>query len=413
MRPKKGEMSDFAIEASGPPDLKRARVAPPPPRLFLDAASSPLVETLTLRITGTRLETDDQTYCGVEIRGPKDGGAGIYSAIISSQDALVFRLYKCIDVSLALGEYSHTTGHSICLIWNSRLETCELHDPNGSVENTFPDIAPGLVKAIHRGLLRPLISPELDNPASPFSVSVQNVYAIQVLEQEMCARAAEKIAQLEEGSLKQKLVAVIPLLDDNGGFCVGWTLFKQLDNYRNELKFYDHVQKVMQQFDIDNALEHGGVANNFIAAAYGIWIDAFCEQFDLSAGEGAQSEVHDLFDYLAVPILLRLLCAYFYHCFSANVRLGMQVNNIESIVWPHYMTADDDLRSALNTIYEHAPGAVLPEPSFLVRVQTIKPNFLYPGLPPNERPAQPWRISVDTRAKIGSRHAKLGTLPAS
>ena len=165
---------------------KRRRLAPN--RMFVDLPFS-INEKLSVEIHAKRVNEADMSSYVVEINAPTEG---IFTATISPEDVANFSEFGSIKLRLK----TMYGNHVFALLRNSRFRTCEIHDSNGSLFATNEKLAPELLKALHRGLLRPLISPESGPPQDPFSGNFsREAPALQIIELNLCDATCRQLEQ--------------------------------------------------------------------------------------------------------------------------------------------------------------------------------------------------------------------------
>ena len=328
---------------------KRKRLNKKRNRVFRDAALVEYDEELTTRVRNLRLSLEDRSSCHVNIIGPPHGYLGTCKAQISDADIENFKRYNAIKVMFfARGLVD---GHALTLIRNANSGECELYDSNGDPSASFGyATACALSRALHRGLLRRLISPEPGEPVAPFSVSIQHQdIAVQINERRCCADALNSL-ESDETVFKHFLAVGTynRLLDylskKTPGFCETWSTFRLIDNVKTSLKFFNVVNEASRD-------PLGTPANDLMTTATEVYYRSFCKDLlntdidsDLYSIDDFMKEpwIKTLFVLMVIPIVTRLLANYFVACSEKGLSFKS-----DELWWP---SRDKTLQNFLQTL---------------------------------------------------------------
>ena len=309
-------------------------------RRFIDVAANNLAtdEYLTVRIHEHTLPIRDKNTCKVMIICPH-GGDGVFQARISPGDVAQFQKFKSTWLGIK-PEDTSKDGHAIFLTMNARTGGYELYDPKGSIETSLPFEARGLLKAVHRGLLRALIAPEVQHPSNPFSVSFQTqARGIQDVERSECHVLQTQIANspLLSPEIKKGLISYLR----DTGFCVTWSMFQLVDNVNNSQLLFSFFAKAY--------IYNDERAKSVICeAARAAWF----ENFKIDVGLTDQKIATDLCNACTLPLFTRLLAATF-------VSLQEREYSLENISewWPTtsvYEPPVPQLQNFMNVLWKFA-----------------------------------------------------------
>lgn len=280
------------------------------------AANHDIIEqALILRIRGTALIEPDSTFCEITIKGPPDGD-GEFTALISNNDVANFKKFKSVHI---VYNSSPNPKHTLFLTQNQKTKSYDIYDPNGAVEYTLPPKAGGgLIKAVHRGLLHPLISSSGLAPSAPLSISFQSQPGLQAIEKVQSDAVVELLGRVVyKEALKLNIRRRLVLYLKNAkAFCYSWSLFKVIDNTKASLGFYDLIEGafVYNEPRYKHALE--------LAATRKWWepfkADIQCEPTTARIKDAIET----LFRAMALPIFIRTLAYYFYRMSKGGRHLG-------------------------------------------------------------------------------------------
>lgn len=246
-----------------------------------------------------RLEEKDPAWNVVQIFTPKSklNKTNQYIAQMSQGDCDMFQQYGVCTLEIGAASKTSKTvdGHTLCVVRNQITKTCDIFDPNGSLETTYattPETLKGLHKAINLGLLRPLLAP-LDN-RNTFNVSLQggSQYGLQEYERAQTKSELEqKWFKDMESNDQEKFKDVC----EDFGFCATWSLFRCVDQMQNKQVIY----RLFEQFALRGDKE---VKDAFLKAMKDRFYDTFEEETRLN---------ENIFKNLALTIFIRLLATYF------------------------------------------------------------------------------------------------------
>ena len=156
---------------------KRRRLAPD--RMFVDLPFT-MNEKLSVEIHAKRVNEADMSSYVVEINARTEG---IFYGDYKSEDVANFP--SLVLLNSALRRCTAITYLLFCAIL--AFERASYTIPTGLFFATNEKLAPELLKALHRGLLRPLISPESGPPQDPFSGNFsREAPALQIIEINLC-----------------------------------------------------------------------------------------------------------------------------------------------------------------------------------------------------------------------------------
>ena len=390
---------------------KRRRLAPD--RMFVDLPFT-MNEKLSVEIHAKRVNEADMSSYVVEINARTEG---IFTATISPEDVANFSEFGSIKLRLK----TMYGDHVFALLRNSRFRTCELHDSNGSLFATNEKLAPELLKALHRGLLRPLISPESGPPQDPFSGNFsREAPALQIIEINLCFAVCRQLEELNNEKLKQLLFPILKNPEDkihnSFGLCSAWVTFKQIDKYRNDLRFFNFIEKAASDLNTSSGCLE---TNQLKEAAYGAWYN----QFELDLKQKlkyniAPLVIRPIFVLMLLPILIRMLSMYFVALSKGNIeRQFGNEQHIKNMLWPDFDSADD-LESSLSVLYSayqvngnDGDMGLIPNNSDFYQIRFLAYNspFPYPsrvrlsGAPPSHK----WIVSVDTQSPVSSQQTVI------
>lgn len=267
------------------------------------------VQTLSVDIDCIALEEPDPSMSRVEVVGPF-GENDSFSLAVSQADIDNFERYaSTVLIYSPIDEESH----ALILTRNSKTKEYELYDPNGSLYDTYPRHALHLKKAVHLGLLRPLIAPDVKSPLNPFSLSFQSSPSgLQNVEKDQTDDIiydvrADMYNRLLGREAKDKLIEYLEAAD---GFCYTWAVFKVVDcatAQGSSHGFYSLFEEAYLTQGQRFRLTIEGFVNR-------LWLERFiAELLETPAGihEVARQQAKALLKRLALPLFVRLLAAFF------------------------------------------------------------------------------------------------------
>ena len=336
---------------SNSPEIKSARRRK---RYFLDTAHNRITETLSLVIQGMRIGKEDETYCAITVHGSLKG-TGIMSAEISNVDAsnfhkfgVVYVVYKPTRELAGDKKKVWPDSHALFLVRNKRNQSCDLYDPNGTFMVSYPEAAKGIIKAVHRGLLRPLLDQSRFNPETPLSVSFQNQnVGLQLVENRSRASALGLLSldtyQAVLGMAASRLQNY--LSQDHSGFCVTWAIFRVVDNFDAPITLYNCVEGAFLYKQPEYSVHFKRVAQN-------LWF----KQFKDDIGQSGDVDSHTnhmllvLFDHMVLSIFTRILALSFVQ--NATSKQDLTTRNLW---WPapkrQTETFEDFLKRSIELIW--------------------------------------------------------------
>ena len=286
-----------------------------PKRKFFDDAArlGNCTDAITTEITCELNKGTEDTHFHTVVIKKQKGTPGVWRAFISPLDCDTFEKHgACI---LNVRDQDSTNGHVIFMTRNESTGACEIYDPNGPFENSFPNKneLKELFQAINMGLLRPLTSPKGNQ--TTFSVSLQSpVEGLQQKELEMDQSMFKilfendvLVNQTEEWLATYNAFRNFKEFwaspNKSFGFCAAWSIFRFVAHYyKRTLDIKDNVY--------DKA-EHAFLTNSdkfkVYTEANDVLYSKFCNELGLLE---ENSVAQTVFKEILPCIFIRLFSAY-------------------------------------------------------------------------------------------------------
>lgn len=268
-------------------------------------------ETLAMKIRGHVTDIPDSDVCNVTVKGPDH--AGTFFLHMSKADLDNFK--KFASTTITYFPTGEKAGHALMITHNHKTQAYHIYDPNGAPEltNFSKENLLGFVKAVHRGLLRPLL-------AEPFAVSFQTFFeGIQGNER---MRSFNLISRLKGNAYNKLLNArmrskLINYLTPRGGFCKTWSTFMVVDNFQTGLVCYSLFEAA---FVYNNARTLDVIEHMLTLK----WLKKFCHELGVIYEGEPPKAVKDLLMEMALPIFVRVLAQYFLDQSAKGAHLGQE-----------------------------------------------------------------------------------------
>ena len=268
-------------------------------------------ETLQLKLRGYVTDLADTDVCNIMVMGPNE--AGTFFLHMSEADLDSFK--KFASTTIMLQPMGARVAHALILTYNKQTQSCHIYDPNGRLENTnFPETTiRGFVKAVHRGLLRPLLQEPFAVSFQSFSDGLQNREGLnsQILLIKLLDYNYHNWLPVEtKGKLINYLVA-------EGGFCVTWSIFMVVDNCKCNLACYTLIESAF----VYKRTESRDVFNSIVEL---FWLKKFCAELGVKYEGKPPDAVRKLLREMALPLFVRLLAQYFLDQNAMGTHLGQE-----------------------------------------------------------------------------------------
>ena len=403
---------------------KKRRIVP---SNFVDLPTA-INETLAVDIMAVPTNEREREVYTVEVTGPFDGSPGKFTAKISNRDVENFFKFRSIMLRWVVNDKN--MGHALCLMRNTCTNTCEIFDPNGSIEFTNDKLASEFMNAVHKGLLRPLISPAAASPDRPFAVNFvqRELPALQDKERDLSEAALTIIEIVQYSSVPELLTPIFRSKNDTFGFCVAWTAFRQIDEYRNSSRFFIFMDRAIDHMHPKKPELVSPETFLFLRAAKNVWFEEFklalgeellysprWENLSLAEAKEAVTKILEeewvskTFSLLTVPLFIRMLSVFFVKTNESNLKHTGNQQNIVNMQWPVWQ-GPGDLGNCLHTLLlmykskTHQGIGLLPNPRTFERIMylTGESTFPYPAATADQKPIKQWTVSVDTSRPVQS-----------
>ena len=270
-------------------------------------------ETLQMDIQGIVTDIPDTDVSNVSIIGPDHEGTCFLHMSQADRD----NFEKFASTTITFLPTDETVAHALMITYNQRTQSCYIYDPNGGIDKTnFSDAKiSGFVKAVHRGLLRPLL-------AEPFAVSFQTGFeGLQSHEKMLSKKLISQLqddtySDLFEVETRSKLIRYLIM---DGGFCKTLSVFMVIDNYQTKLVCYSLIKRAF----VHNDEQARMLIKYFVKYK---WLNRFCVDLGITYYEDEEppKAMEDFLMEMALPIFVRLLAQYFLDQNALGAHLGQK-----------------------------------------------------------------------------------------
>jgi len=322
-------------------------------------------ETLQMNIRGCVTGLADTDVCNVTIEGPDREGT--FFMHMSKADLDNFKRFASTTITYLPRD--EPAGHALMITHNQRTQSCYIYDPNGGVDKTnySDEKISGFVKAVHRGLLRPLLE-------EPFAVSFQTVFeGLQSHERMLSKRLISELqddtySELFEVETRSRLIRY---LITDGGFCVTWSTFMVVDNCHSNLLCYSLIEAAFVHYG-----EHARKLITYFVKY--TWLKKFYANLGMLFYEDEEPSkaMEDFLMKMALSIFVRLLAQYFLDQNALGAHLGQK-----EPWWPSAaQKRGEDYANAAKTLFAliTPKGPLLDLEKKFQKAKTVLPKSRFP-----------------------------------